>query len=77
VNACRHCAAPLEGRRSAAWFCSTACRVRAHRRRRAGLAEDAYASPGGGRRGRVALGAATAQEQAWSLVRLGLRGLRW
>jgi len=49
--------------------------VRAHRRRRAGLAKNAYAA--GGQRGRVPLGALTTQEEAWQVVRAGLTGLRW
>jgi hypothetical protein len=54
-------------------FCSTACRKRAYRRRRAGLAEDAYRE--GARRGRVGLDRLTAAEQRheWELIAAELR----
>lgn len=66
---CHHCGAPLDHKSSGAWYCSTAHRIRAFRRRRAGIAENAYSGPRGAARGPVPLGQPT---EAESLIRLRL-----
>lgn len=64
VRQCAHCHRPLaQHRRRSALYCDDRpCKLRAWRRRQAGLAEDAYSD--GGRRGRVALGELTLRERA-------------
>jgi hypothetical protein len=60
---CAHCHRPMSGRRRT--YCDRACKMRAYRRRRAGVAEDAVPE---GRRGRVALAQLTKDEVASELA---------
>ncbi len=55
--ACLHCRSEVPARRM---YCSHRCKMRAHRRRRAGLTPDAY--PSGALRGRVSMTAKTRAE---------------
>jgi hypothetical protein len=57
-------------------FCNSACKMRAFRRRQAGLAEDAF--PDGAHRGRVPLGDLTRAEQRrrWEQVADELRAAK-
>lgn len=66
---CRHCRAELPStstRRRA--FCNRACRLRAFRRRKAGLPEQEYRQ--GASRGRVRLGELTKRESRAAYFRL-------
>ena len=66
TRVCAHCGSALGPRGRV--YCSTRCRKRAWRRRKASLREDSY--PAGARRGRVALGKSTAgrvRAPIWSL----------
>lgn len=60
---CAHCKTPLEGLNASAYYCSSAHRLRAFRRRRAGLGEDAYSGAAGARRGPLPLGTLSRQER--------------
>ena len=69
---CRHCERVFEGRRRP--FCTSRCRSRASRRRKAGLEVDCYNGPQGARRGQVRLGDVTRAELD---VRRALLRMRW
>jgi hypothetical protein len=59
MRRCQHCGRALA--KGGKLFCSPACKARAWRRRRAGLAESSY--PFGGSRGHVPLGELTRAER--------------
>jgi hypothetical protein len=65
AKSCVCCYRRLGGRRRI--YCSEACRLRAYRRRKANLREDALSD---GRRGRVALGQLTKDELVAELARI-------
>lgn len=50
---CLHCGGLLVSERR--WFCSTRCRMRAYRRRRAGVPQTVDPGTAGARRGRASL----------------------
>lgn len=82
---CAHC--KTSPARPGGWFCSDAHKLRAWRRKRAGLAENSLNGPRGGARGRLRLSAPVvihlsfSREQYWRLVgadkREGLTLVEW